>query len=61
MTHPSSTFILPQVWFGFINGWSGQAVYDELILTLFSVSYTALPPLFYGIFEKDISEKTIYK
>jgi len=55
------TFILPQLWFSFFMLFSGQTLYDDYSLALFNVVFTGLPPLFMGIFEKDVSEKIIEK
>lgn len=54
-------FISIQWVFGFVNGWSGQVVYEELFFIAFNVIFTSLPPLFYGLYEKDVPEVLLEK
>jgi len=49
------------VWFAFYSGFSAQTIYDEWIMALFNIVLTSLPPIAIGVFEKDISEKAIFK
>eukprot|EP01101_Sappina_pedata_P001430 TRINITY_DN11515_c0_g1_i1.p1 TRINITY_DN11515_c0_g1~~TRINITY_DN11515_c0_g1_i1.p1 ORF type:complete len:1207 (+),score=299.94 TRINITY_DN11515_c0_g1_i1:472-3621(+) len=50
-----------QIWFSFFTGWSSQSVYDDWMVASFNTIVTALPPIIYGVFEKDVSEKIINK
>ncbi|CUG93673.1 phospholipid-transporting ATPase 1-like protein, putative [Bodo saltans] len=50
---------LPQVYFAFYTGYSGMTLYNGWILTFYNVVFTSIPPLFAGIFEKDISEEVL--
>ncbi|KAI8908590.1 hypothetical protein EDD86DRAFT_191661 [Gorgonomyces haynaldii] len=52
-------FIMVQFYFGFNSLWTGQLVYEELFFTAFNVVFTSLPPLFYGIYERDIPDTFI--
>lgn len=47
------------MWFAFYNGYSGQTLYDEWLIVLYNVIFTGLPPLFLGMFEKDVNEGII--
>ncbi|BFU18284.1 phospholipid-transporting P-type ATPase, putative [Entamoeba histolytica HM-1:IMSS-B] len=47
-------FILMQFWFGIQNAFSGQSLYEDLIITLFNMIMTSMPPVFIGAFEIDI-------
>jgi len=37
-----------------------QTIFDSWVLSSFNVFFTSLPPLLYGLFERDLSEETIY-
>eukprot|EP00124_Ichthyophonus_hoferi_P005556 Ihof_evm1s836 gene=Ihof_evmTU1s836 len=50
-----------QFWFASVNGFSGQILFDEWMISFYNVSFTALPPLVIGIFDRSISAKTLMK
>jgi len=50
---------LPQFFFAFSNGASGQTLYDSALMAIFNVCVTSLPPLFAGLFEKDVPEDVL--
>lgn len=54
----AATFLV-QFWFAFYCGYSATTIYDDWIVTFYNIFFTSVPPLFYAIFEKDISEKMI--
>ncbi|CAA7399269.1 unnamed protein product [Spirodela intermedia] len=49
------TFTLTQFWFTFQTGFSGQRFYDDWFQSLYNVIFTALPVIFVGLFDKDVS------
>jgi magnesium-transporting ATPase (P-type) len=57
--YKSICLITVQFWFGFMNGWSGGALYDEEFLTLWNMVFTALLPIATACFEKDVEEESI--
>ncbi|KAF9947924.1 hypothetical protein BGZ70_002436 [Mortierella alpina] len=57
--YKSICLITVQFWFGFMNGWSGGALYDEYFLTLWNMVFTALLPIAVACFEKDVEEESI--
>lgn len=57
--YKSICLITVQFWFGFMNGWSGNALYDEHFLTLWNMVFTALLPIAVACFEKDVEEESI--
>ncbi|KAF9579915.1 hypothetical protein BGW38_003635 [Lunasporangiospora selenospora] len=59
--YKSICLITVQFWFGFMNGWSGGALYDEHFLTLWNMVFTALLPIATACFEKDVEEESIGK
>jgi len=52
-------FTLGLLWFSFYNGFTGQTLYDAWVIALFNIVFTSLPPLVYGLFEKDLNEDVI--
>lgn len=52
-------FTLGLLWFSFVNGFSGQTLYDPWIITLYNIVFTSLPPFLFGLFEKDLNEEVI--
>ncbi|KAG0027464.1 hypothetical protein BGZ81_005534 [Podila clonocystis] len=59
--YKSICLITVQFWWGFMNGWSGGALYDEHFLTLWNMVFTALLPIATACFEKDVEEDMIGK
>jgi phospholipid-transporting ATPase len=49
------TFTLTQFWYTFQTGFSGQRLYDDWFQSLYNVFFTALPVIFVGLLEKDVS------
>jgi len=54
-------FTLPQFYFSWFNGFSGQTLYDSWIITVYNMIFTALPVIFFAIFDKDINEEDLEK
>lgn len=50
---------LVQLWFAYFCIFSAQTIHDDIIMAIFNVAITSLPPLFLGIFERDVPEKTL--
>jgi len=57
--YDNATVFISQIWFAFACGYSAQSLYDDLLMLIFNLAITALPPLGYGIFERDVSEEAI--
>ena len=51
-------FTLPQVYFAFISGFSGQTLYDDWYLLLFNSAITACGVVMYALFDQDLNYKT---
>eukprot|EP01065_Artemidia_motanka_P012445 TRINITY_DN1683_c4_g1_i1.p1 TRINITY_DN1683_c4_g1~~TRINITY_DN1683_c4_g1_i1.p1 ORF type:complete len:1261 (+),score=508.77 TRINITY_DN1683_c4_g1_i1:92-3874(+) len=47
---------LVQVYFSFFCGFSGQTLFDSWLLAMQNFAFTSIPPLFVGIFERDLDE-----
>ena len=57
--YKNAAAFLVQFWYGFYSGYSANTIYDDLIITLFNIIFTSVPPFFYAIFEKDIEPDII--
>ncbi|XP_029794343.1 phospholipid-transporting ATPase IB-like [Suricata suricatta] len=50
-----------QLWFAFVNGFSGQIIFERWCIGLYNVIFTSLPPLTLGIFEQCCSQKSLLR
>jgi len=57
--YKNAAAFLVQFWFAFYCGYSATTIYDDWIVTFFNIFFTSVPPFFFAIFEKDISESII--
>lgn len=55
--HKNLVFTLPQFWFGWYNGFSGQSFYDDAYLTMFNTIVTAIAICTLGIWDQDINDE----
>eukprot|EP00055_Hartaetosiga_balthica_P010544 m.45368 g.45368 ORF g.45368 m.45368 type:complete len:1297 (-) comp7215_c1_seq2:20-3910(-) len=54
-------FILPFLFFGPRNLFSAQPLFEQWLLTFWSVLFTSLPIFLFGIFEKDVNAELLMK
>lgn len=47
--------VLPQFWFGFLNGFSGQNIYNPFLYQLYNIIHTSIPICIYGVLDKQYS------
>uniref|UniRef100_A0A8C0NY71 Phospholipid-transporting ATPase n=1 Tax=Canis lupus familiaris TaxID=9615 RepID=A0A8C0NY71_CANLF len=47
------------LWFAFVNGFSGQIIFEHWCISLYNVIFTSLPPFTLGIFEQCCSQKSL--
>uniref|UniRef100_A0A673HMC1 Phospholipid-transporting ATPase n=1 Tax=Sinocyclocheilus rhinocerous TaxID=307959 RepID=A0A673HMC1_9TELE len=50
-----------EIWFAFVNGFSGQILFERWCIGLYNVIFTALPPLTLGIFERSCKKENMLK
>ncbi|XP_072108888.1 probable phospholipid-transporting ATPase IA isoform X3 [Mobula birostris] len=50
-----------EIWFAFVNGFSGQILFERWCIGLYNVIFTALPPLTLGIFERTCRKENMLK
>ncbi|XP_059015277.1 phospholipid-transporting ATPase IK isoform X1 [Mustela lutreola] len=53
--YKTAASMMVQIWFSFYNGFSAQPLYEGWFLALFNLLYSALPILYIGLFEQDVS------
>ena len=47
--------VLPQFWFGFFNGFSGQNIYNPFLYQLYNIFHASIPIFLYGVLDKEYS------
>ena len=45
--------VLPQFWFGFYDGFSGQSTYNPFLFQLYNIIYASLPIVIYAVLDKE--------
>ena len=45
--------VLPQFWFGFLDGFSGQTTYNPFLFQLYNIFYASLPIVIYAVLDKE--------
>lgn len=51
-------FTLPQFIFAYMNGYSGQTVYDDYYITCYNLIFTALPLCAKAVWDQDVNPTT---
>ncbi|XP_030058256.1 phospholipid-transporting ATPase IB [Microcaecilia unicolor] len=50
-----------ELWFAFVNGFSGQILFERWCIGLYNVIFTALPPFSLGIFERTCTQDSMLR
>uniref|UniRef100_A0A7N4PVU8 Phospholipid-transporting ATPase n=1 Tax=Sarcophilus harrisii TaxID=9305 RepID=A0A7N4PVU8_SARHA len=50
-----------ELWFAFVNGFSGQILFERWCIGLYNVIFTALPPFTLGIFERACTQESMLR
>nr|XP_033806154.1 phospholipid-transporting ATPase IB [Geotrypetes seraphini] len=50
-----------ELWFAFVNGFSGQILFERWCIGLYNVVFTALPPFVLGIFEQTCTQDSMLR
>jgi phospholipid-transporting ATPase len=53
--YKNMVFTLPQFMYAYINGYSGQTIYDDYYITCYNMVFTALPLTAKAIYDQDIN------
>ena len=48
-------FTIPQFITAFYNGFSGQTIFDDIYITLYNLTFTAVPLLIRAVLEQDVN------
>lgn len=48
-------FTIPQLYFAFFSGYSGQTVFDDWYVTLYNLIFTAMPLIMRAVFDQDVN------
>eukprot|EP01028_Stygiella_incarcerata_P014298 TRINITY_DN933_c0_g1_i3.p1 TRINITY_DN933_c0_g1~~TRINITY_DN933_c0_g1_i3.p1 ORF type:complete len:1250 (+),score=273.44 TRINITY_DN933_c0_g1_i3:141-3752(+) len=59
--YKNMTMFFTQFWFVFLNGFSGQTLYEKWTLSMYNVLFTAFPVLAMAVFDRDISSRAAMK
>jgi len=54
-------FFMLQFWYVFMNGYSGQSLFDRWTLAMTNVVFTGVPIIVFGCFDKDVNEEMVYQ
>ena len=50
--------VMPFFWFGFLNGFAGQLLYDAWIFQFFNILFASLPIMLYSLFDEEFPNTT---
>ncbi len=48
MFYKNAIYVMPQFWYGALNTFSGQTIYEQWIYQLYNIVFTALPVMWYA-------------
>lgn len=51
--YKNMVLVLPFIWFGVFNGFSGQLLYDPWVFQFFNLFYASLPIIIYALFDEE--------
>ena len=54
-------FSLPLFYYSFYSWYSGIAIYDSILISVYNIIYTSIPILILGAYDKDMSRVDIYR
>jgi magnesium-transporting ATPase (P-type) len=57
--YKNMAFVLVQFWYGADSAWSAENLYDAYAMALFNLAFTTLPLMCMGLFDRDVSRKSI--
>eukprot|EP01016_Furgasonia_blochmanni_P009219 TRINITY_DN13822_c0_g1_i4.p1 TRINITY_DN13822_c0_g1~~TRINITY_DN13822_c0_g1_i4.p1 ORF type:complete len:1011 (-),score=95.37 TRINITY_DN13822_c0_g1_i4:124-3156(-) len=51
--------VIPQFWYGFMNVFSGQTLYDPILYQCFNIIYASLPIVIYAVFDREYPDHVL--
>eukprot|EP00347_Sterkiella_histriomuscorum_P005770 403355333 len=61
MYYKNIVFVATQFWFGFLNQFSGQGLYEQWIQQVYNIIFTSLPIMWFAIFDQENDRETLLK
>ncbi len=55
--YKNAIFVLPQYWFGFYTGFSGQTLYEALYYQMYNILFTSLPIIWYSVYDFEFTKE----
>lgn len=55
--YKNALMVLPQYWFGFYSGFSGQPLYEPWMYQCYNIAFTAFPIIWFGVFDFQCDKK----
>ena len=53
--------VAPHLWYGFVNAFSGQSLFDPLFYQLFNMFLASLPIVIYAVYDREHDDDTLLK
>eukprot|EP00347_Sterkiella_histriomuscorum_P008769 403343827 len=60
MFYKNALYVMPQFWYGIVNTFSGQTLYESWVYQLFNIVFTALPIMWYALFDSEFDRKDLH-
>lgn len=55
MFYKNALYVMPQFWYGIESTYSGQVLYESWVYQLFNIVFTALPIMWYALFDSEFT------
>ncbi len=60
MFYKNFLFVMPQFFFGFLNVFSGQSMYEPWLYQMFNIIFTVAPIVWYAIFDYEFTKEELF-
>ena len=57
MFYKNVLFVLVPFWFGIVSAFSGQSIYEQWIYQLYNIVFTAIPIMWYALFDFEFTKE----
>ena len=57
MFYKNVLFVLVPFWFGIVSTFSGQSIYEQWIYQLYNIVFTAIPIMWYALFDFEFTKE----
>lgn len=59
MFYKNVMFVTAQFWFGFVNAFSGQTLYESFIYQGFNIVFTSIPIIWWSVYDMQHKKETL--